>query len=99
MIKLVWAALVAALPSLPSTYVGRHRVGTAEMWDEVHRQLPWQRARRRVRAYMRMLRRPSRHAGAVRVTARVVAVDVASWDWWQERRKAYEPALRAAGAW
>lgn len=103
MIALVWAALVAALPSPPSRYRGKRRVSAAQLWDEAHRLFPWQRARRRVCAWLRLMRRPTRHtAGAApraRVRPVVVTAEVAAWQWWQERRKAYEPALRAAGAW
>ena len=85
MIVLVWAALVAALPTLPGTYRGRHRMSWAQQWEKIHPTLPWQRARRRYAAARRAWRRPSS--------------EDASWAWWQQRRELYRPALTAAGAW
>lgn len=97
MIVLVWAVLVAALPTAPSTYRGRHRMSWAQQWEKIHPTLPWQRARRRIAAARRAWQRPSHHLA--RAGVRVLRADEASWAWWQERRKAYEPALTAAGAW
>lgn len=98
MMTLVWAALVAALPIPVGRYQGRHRMGWAQQWEEMHAALPWQRARRRLAAVMRARRRPGAHSSG-RSSSRPPRPDEVSWAWWQARREQYRPALTAAGAW
>jgi hypothetical protein len=97
MMTLVWAVLDAALSTLG------HRGG-------IHRRRrPWRAAAAVPVAWWRSVRHTGRHHAAEpqpatrarraprRPSAR--AQKAAAWSWWQERRKDYEPALRAAGAW
>lgn len=101
MIDVVWAVLEAALPFLRGGYRGRRRLGLQQMRDDLHKRLPWQRARRRVAAWRRAWARPSRHASSAGASmwARRKPVDDAAWAWWQQRRELYKSALQAAGAW